>query len=268
MQCQHTELLGANCKACGTFLSASGPALVEAELRFQPRVSIKDMSQGMYAHQGTNRLFHPASPYVLYRRLLVDWVCETAEQVHLHPITAHAAVALMDTLLAIQEVDKPKLQLMAVCCLLVAAKFEEVDDRAPSLSLLFVKCNRKFSIAQLRTTELSVLQQLNWELKSSTPMHFILHFVSQGVIFPSDTIESHPVTSAVVRYVRKYAEFFADLCLQEYDFQKYSSGLLACACIAAARVVLKVEPAWSGELEQMTEIKVSEVTPTLSHILQ
>lgn len=268
MQCEHTERLGANCLACGTFLSASGPALVERELRFQPRVSVKDMSQGMYAHQGTNRLFRPSSPYVLYRRLLVDWLCETAEQIRLQPVTAHSAVALMDTILCTKEVDKTRLQLVAICCLLVAAKFEEVDDRAPSLSLLFAKCNRKFSIAQLKATELSVLQQLNWELKSCTPMHFILHFLAQGILFPSDTIDSRPVTESVVRYVRKYAEFFADLCLQEYEFQKYSAGLLACACIAAARTVLKVEPAWSAELEEMTEIKVSEVTPTLSHVLQ
>lgn len=38
-----------------------------------------------------------------------------------------------------------------------------------------------------------------------------------------------------IEYVKKYCEFFVDLCLQEYEFQKFTSSDLATAIIICAR---------------------------------
>jgi hypothetical protein len=63
------------------------------------------------------------------------------------------------------------------------------------------------------------LKTLEWNIKTVTPFEFIQFFLSQGIIFNSDAL---PVKSGELRapnekvacYIRKYSEFFADLCLQ------------------------------------------------------
>mmetsp|Transcript_31129 Transcript_31129/g.54123 ORF Transcript_31129/g.54123 Transcript_31129/m.54123 type:complete len:152 (+) Transcript_31129:453-908(+) len=86
-----------------------------------------------------------------------------------------------------------------------------------------------------------------------TPMHFIEHFLSLGVVYASDTVEGKPVTERVTRYVRKYADFFADLVLQEYGFLRFDSLALARACIACARKAVKIFPIWNEELTELSE---------------
>ena len=48
--------------------------------------------------------------------------------------------------------------------------------------------------------------------------------------------------------MKKYGDFFADLCLQEYSFQQYPSSLLAAAVVMASRRALAIVPYWCPEL--------------------
>ena len=66
-------------------------------------------------------------------------------------------------------------------------------------------------------------------------------------MFEDDTFQARPVVDKVPRYVQKYAEFFADLCLQDYAFQRYEPSLLAAAIITASRKALHIAgPCGSG----------------------
>jgi hypothetical protein len=64
-----------------------------------------------------------------------------------------------------------------------------------------------------------------------------------------------------LKYVRKYADFFAELCLQEYAFQKFHPSVLAAAVVAAARRAVKIDPIWNGELEALTSYDEQAIYP-------
>lgn len=61
------------------------------------------------------------------------------------------------------------------------------------------------------------------------------------------------MSEKTVRYVRKYACFFADLSLQEVDFLVFDSSLIAAGCVAAARRALNFSTVWSSDLIGMTK---------------
>jgi len=55
--------------------------------------------------------------------------------------------------------------------------------------------------------------------------------------------------SKTVEFINKYLDFFVDLVLQEYEFQKYPAKDLAIAIIIAAWKGSKIYPIWNPELE-------------------
>jgi hypothetical protein len=74
----------------------------------------------------------------------------------------------------------------------------------------------------------------DWKLHFATPADFLVLLLNQGVVFSNDEIlhDKHSeivekVSQETAKYIRGYAEFFVDLCLQEYEFQRYDSHTLA-----------------------------------------
>ena len=68
----------------------------------------------------------------------------------------------------------------------------------------------------------------------------------QGVVYSSDTLGYKPLLPKIVRYMKKYMHFFADLCLQDYGFHMWSPSLLAAALVVASRKALNIRPLWSS----------------------
>jgi cyclin A len=60
------------------------------------------------------------------RAILVDWLVEVAEEYKLHQQTLFMAVAYIDRFLSEMSVQRGKLQLVGVTCMLLAAKYEEI----------------------------------------------------------------------------------------------------------------------------------------------
>lgn len=56
----------------------------------------------------------------------------------------------------------------------------------------------------------------------------------------------------------KFAEFFTEMCLQEYSFLQYDAFTLACGIVMAARKIVKVEQKWPNELFLMSTLKKKE----------
>lgn len=60
------------------------------------------------------------------RAILVDWLVEVAEEYRLHPRTLYLSVAYIDRFLSEMSVQRGKLQLVGVTCMLLASKYEEI----------------------------------------------------------------------------------------------------------------------------------------------
>ena len=76
-------------------------------------------------------------------------------------------------------------------CLLLASKFNEVDDNIPLVGDLgkvygrFGGCGLELEGVRERETE--ICQLFNWELDTIIPLHFINNLVQQGIIFSNDS---------------------------------------------------------------------------------
>lgn len=66
--------------------------------------------------------------------------------------------------------------------------------------------------------------------------------------------------------MRKYAEFFVDLCLQEYEFRKFDSLTLAISVIIAARKTVGLEPLWHAEFDVIFNWDAQKVSQCYSKI--
>ena len=60
------------------------------------------------------------------RSILIDWLVEVAEEYRLVPETLYLAVNYIDRFLAHVPVNRSKLQLVGVTCMLIASKYEEI----------------------------------------------------------------------------------------------------------------------------------------------
>jgi hypothetical protein len=75
-----------------------------------------------------------------------------------------------------------------------------------------------------------------------------------------------PLIEKVPRYIKKYTDFFADLCLQDYRFQQFAPSLLAAAIVAAARRALNIEPVWRTELIVLTDTKEPDAQKCFTNV--
>jgi cyclin-A len=80
------------------------------------------------------RQFRPKPEYMRRQRditnsmrtILVDWLVEVAEEYRLSTGTLFTAVSYIDRFLSEMSVQRGKLQLVGVTCMLLAAKYEEI----------------------------------------------------------------------------------------------------------------------------------------------
>jgi hypothetical protein len=132
--------------------------------------------------------------YLKHRRIIVDWMCEVGEEYHLTPLTIHCAVRHLDRILGSEDVQKNRLQLVAMVCVLVAAKYEEAEEMLPTLAALNECSNRAYSLDLIKEAEIGVLRKLGWNCSMTSTIHFLNYFQARGIVFPGDVranMETH-----------------------------------------------------------------------------
>ena len=92
-----------------------------------------DVHDLMREREGLHRSFDPHAKWIKYRRVLVDWMCEAGDEFDLYLSTMHVSVMFLDRVLHKVTVPRNKLQLVAIACILIAAKFEETEEKVPTL---------------------------------------------------------------------------------------------------------------------------------------
>ena len=114
--------------------------------------------------------------------------------------TAGLAVTYFDRFLSKTEggLVKQRVQLMALTCTLIAAKFSET--KMPSLDDLCEVAHDKYSKAQLKEMELETLRVLHWELHAVTP-----HAALEQLAIIMNHTEDQSKTFL------EHAEFFIDM---------------------------------------------------------
>lgn len=213
--------------------------------------------------------YAPKASYLPYRRYLVDWMSDVGEQCRLHNSTVHVSILMLDKIFRSNNIPRSNWQLLATACISVAAKYEEAEEHCPPIPDL-LQLTRLNAVGHtslsFRDGEVEVLKYLGWRLRAVPPIHFIGYFLSKGAIFQDDTWQDRSLIEKIPKYVKKYADFFCNLTLQEYAFQQYLPSELAAAVLLASRVALQLQPRWRPELTRLTGYDESEIIHVFNHV--
>ncbi|KAJ4778756.1 Cyclin family protein [Rhynchospora pubera] len=171
------------------------------------------------------------------RTILMDWIIEVHHRFKLRPETLYLTVYIIDRYLSLEEnlVPKTELQLVGICAMLIASKYEEIW--APQVDDLIEISNYAYERAAILEKEKQVLNKLDWYLTVPTLYMFLVRFIK---------------AARADKEMENMVYFLAELGLLEHSLIKYSPSMVAASCVYVARCTLGKSPIWTPTLVHHT----------------
>ena len=104
------------------------------------------------------------------RSILLDWLVEVAAEYHLQAQTIFLCVAYVDRFLAQTPIDRRRLQLVGITCMLIAAKYWEIYP--PTIDDFVYISDHTYDKEQVLDMERAVLTSLKFQLTTPTAWEF------------------------------------------------------------------------------------------------
>lgn len=105
------------------------------------------------------------------RAILIDWLVEVHEKFQCVTETLLLSINIMDRFLSKTKVKVAKLQLVAITCLFIAAKFHEIN--LPKLVSYAYVTDGAATIDEIKLAEFQILKSLDFEIAWPNPMNFL-----------------------------------------------------------------------------------------------
>ncbi|OIV97656.1 hypothetical protein TanjilG_12413 [Lupinus angustifolius] len=112
------------------------------------------------------------------RGILVDWLVEVADEYKLLPDTLFLSISYIDRFLSLNRVAKPKLQLLGVSTMLIAAKYEEINP--PNVEDFVLITDNTYDKSEVVKMEADILKSLSFEMGNPNAKTFLRSFVAIG----------------------------------------------------------------------------------------
>jgi len=211
---------------------------------------------------------HIDPAYQQVRPTVVDWISQVGEACGLKNLTTHAAQGFVDMLLDLTPIDRSRIQLVAVACILISAKIEEQEDKVPRVCQLAAFCGNIFSRELVLRMESWILNTFKWEMVVLTTINFLEYYL-QACLCPSELnknphIRNYELSKA---HLSKTAEFFVDLSEHHSVFREYLPSVVAASSIVAARQLLRIQPVWTDALQLVSAHSVGALTDCSATLL-
>lgn len=156
------------------------------------------------------------------RAILIDWLVSVHQKFRLQNETLFICVSLIDRYLAVRDIEKKYLQLVGICALMVASKYEEIY---PPHSKDFVYVTDKaYTAEQLVKMEIDMLNAVQFTINIPT-----------GLIF----VERWAVILKVSEKCKNLAKYLCELALVEYHMSKFKGSLQALSAIYLSGKITK-----------------------------
>jgi cyclin A len=184
------------------------------------------------------------------RAILVDWMVAAAYACQMTSDALFLAVDCLDRFLSAQPAARELLHLVAVTCLWLAAKYEEVQ--APKLpTFLLLLPEGTLAKATVLDMELRVLRTLGYQLTLPTAKTFLrLSFQRLGEV-------------AIDRDLYFLAGYLCECSLLEYSLLHFLPSEVASASFALAHVLLH-SPLAGAQLERATGYSAARLKPCMA----
>ncbi|KAK4572747.1 hypothetical protein RGQ29_030965 [Quercus rubra] len=182
------------------------------------------------------------------RAILIDWLVEVAEEYRLVPDTLYLTVNYIDRYLSGNLMNRQRLQLLGVACMMIASKYEEIC--APQVEEFCYITDNTYFKEEVLQMESAVLNYLKFEMTAPTAKCFLRRFVraAQGINeIPSLQLEC-------------LANYIAELSLLEYSMLSYAPSLIAASAIFLANYFLfPSKRPWNSTLQHYTLYQPSDL---------
>ena len=174
----------------------------------------------------------PDSCFIRCRRTLVVWMLQVCEQLEFTNGTAFRAIELMDRVFVSERLNddskQGSFQLIAMACLAIAAKLEEIDEKVPTLCYLNDLSDNTYNVRVFQQVEVSILQFLQWNLHFITPICYMKCFLRK-------LATGIPL---VDQEIHKTVVLLLGLSLQDHRFISCRPSLLCAACLKCAQHIV------------------------------
>ncbi len=161
------------------------------------------------------------------RGQLVDWIVGASQELSLLEETTCLAVVILDRVLCARPVSPARVQLVALACLLVASKYEEIYY--PRIEDLLWTVSDTVTQSELIKAELIVLKTLAFDLSSPTPYHFLRRFSKAA----GASARQHSLT-----------KYLIILSLSNYAMLQFPPSLVAASAVYLSRAMTYQSPIW------------------------
>ncbi|EOA20642.1 hypothetical protein CARUB_v10000955mg [Capsella rubella] len=186
------------------------------------------------------------------RGILIDWLVEVSEEYKLASDTLYLTVNLIDRFMSHNYIEKQRLQLLGVTCMLIASKYEEIS--APRLEEFCFITDNTYTRQEVLSMEIQVLNFLHFRLSVPTTKTFLRRF-----ILAAQASEKVPLIE-----MEFLANYFAELTLVEYTFLRFQPSLIAASAVFLARWTLdQSSHPWNPTLQHYTRYEASALKNTV-----
>ncbi|CAH8258795.1 unnamed protein product [Arabidopsis lyrata] len=190
------------------------------------------------------------------RGILVDWLVEVSEEYTLVPDTLYLTVYLIDWFLHGNYVERQRLQLLGITCMLIASKYEEIN--APRIEEFCFITDNTYTRDQVLEMESQVVKHFSFQIYTPTSKTFLRRFLRAAqVSFPNPSLE-----------MEFLANYLTELTLMDYPFLKFLPSVIAASAVFLAKWTLNQSShPWNPTLEHYTTYKASDLKASV-HALQ
>jgi len=151
--------------------------------------NVAEMLQLMIREQRDHKYHKFGETYIKYRKVVAEWMIEVCTYFNLHITTTHSAIAYLDRLQPNEKFSRFEWQMLAICCILVASKYNESEEHVPDLRTLEDISQQNLSKETILNYELWALKRMGWKLNARVPVVFLVSYMQLGICFDDDAFD-------------------------------------------------------------------------------
>ncbi|KAL9304486.1 hypothetical protein ACSQ67_021749 [Phaseolus vulgaris] len=186
------------------------------------------------------------------RGILVDWLVEVSEEYKLVTDTLYLTVYLIDWFLSKNYIERQRLQLLGITCMLIASKYEEIN--APRIEDFCFITDNTYTKAEVLKMESQVLKSSEYQLFAPTIKTFLRRFLRAAQA-------SYEDPSLELEYL---ANYLAEITLMDYGFLNFLPSIIAASAVFLARWTLdQSNHPWNPTLQHYASYKASDLKTTV-----
>jgi len=210
----------------------------EATNAQEAKVYADDIDELLFREEAT---FLPRADYMdmqadltpKMRMILMDWLIEVHMKYRLRSETLHLAINLIDRYLTKIPIARKRLQLVGVCAMYIAAKFEEISP--PELNDWVYITDRAYTKDDVLHMECAMLSALSFRIAAPTAAHFF-----HGLQEANGCRDVH----------RSLAQYILELGILDIRLLHCLPSVVVSAALLLSNEILGRRPAWPSVMVQ------------------